>query len=456
MNLISLPIMAGILFPYSMCIESPASPSIAICPETYSHDYRIKCDLDFKNESIVEILAKIEEKYGLNCGTYVDTMDVQITLKEDDALLKRLKELANKYDIHVQMDSIGDSDQGCLGIVGSQEAISATLSELKTFYTFKKVTKGDGIRIDFLAKQMPAWEVFGRLAQKSGLGIDYLSSRSMRLGRNGQTVLSFGTFGPFYIYLSKEMVSGKMVIDFLHFPSDMTNRDDVRIDNIDVFKGSEQIPVKGQNITAQSSNQPLDSFKWESNSAVEFNEGVLKGTVSAWVLTGTYCVKNLRLDSQLKNFGLNIGAVKADIINQSWFPDGIMSAPDKLKGDWISLFAQAEIQLPKEQLEFVQQTYQNMLKGKQPKRADLKRYFQIGKQLPLVMIDLENRYRVWYQHGFESRAWLDSIQNGNDVFPMDFTVRTYRYQSIPFSLTVQTKELPKTQSELSPIESRKK
>jgi hypothetical protein len=117
-----------------------------------------------------------------------------------------------------------------------------------------------------------------------------------------------------------------------------------------------------------------------------------------------------------------------------------MSAPDDLKGDWVCVNAQADFQLPKEQLEFVQQTYQNMLSGQQPKRAVLKRYFQIGKQLPLVKIEMENPGRVWYQHGFESRAWLVSIQQDKTIFPIDFTIRVYRYQKIPFSLPISRED----------------
>jgi len=427
------------------------------CPPPYSVDYRTKCDLKYTNKSIITVLEDIETKYELKCAVTTDAYDVRAIFpkeifdtraktqtKQDgpssilqtrSSLEKLTNAMVRKHQIKIQEEE--DDHTIRIGFVGSQDTLKLVIDDLKQKYPSAQIIQDGGIHVDFEAHQMPWWEVIGQLAQQSRLGID--SRGSIRLESNGRIVVSYGTFGPFYIYLSKEMASGKMVIDFLHSPSDMTNLDAVRFDNIDIFKGSEHISVKGQNITAQSSIQPDDSFEWESNTAVEINEGILKGTVSAWVLTGTFCVKNLKKDSSLKGCGLTIKVSKADVKDQPWAPVSVSFKPDKLEGEWMCIAAQAEVQMPNEQLEFIRRIDQSMLAGKKPAKKDLDRYAQLERNLPLTTIELDSPYLVNYRQGFESRAWFDSVKDANDVFPMDLKIQTYSYQPVSFSLPIGAK-----------------
>jgi hypothetical protein len=292
--------------------QTEMPPSISVCAPSISQDYSIKCDLDCTDEPLTTVLTKLSDRYGIDCAPSIDTMDIQISLKENKDSDEWVMILATKYRVDCHIEYSEDYHPERLGLMGSHESITAMINELKTKYPFIQVIKDKGVHVDFKARQMPAWELFGKLAQEAGTGIDYMTSGIMRLTRNGRTVLSFGTFELFYVYLSKENVSGKIVIDFLHSPSSMTNLDDVKIENVEILNGSKQFPIKGHNITAQSSVRPFGGFEWVSDLAINSQEGTLKGTVSAWVLSGTYCVKNLCMNSQLKDFGLNILVSKAD------------------------------------------------------------------------------------------------------------------------------------------------
>lgn len=428
----------------NICVaeKNNLTPMVTNCPPLYN-PYTVNCDLNYANEPVYLIFEKIkQDNIPSICpvSISVKTMDMLVFLESDEnELAQALIELRKDSDFFFAIEGIEGQKERCIGLVGKQDTLSNVLEAIKAKHTVNRVVKGLGLRIDLVGSGVPFWKVIGQIAQKSLLGLEYQSG-DINLVPNYRTVLAYESKEPFFLYFSKDMASGKLVLDVLYNPNsiEIKSIDSINIKEVILRHDYGEKRISGHKVVFEQNMTRGSWVEWISDEPVELKTKLTVMTViESFILTDRYCIDNLHDGSLLKNDNLSVNVGKYAALTTA--PVSLNPGKEKATGDWMCIEIQTDNKSSLDEAEQQDSEKLPMITvpsiGKRIPDSKIQSDARQGFNSPMYNLCDGRRIYEMETRGNRTYICFDSIQNGSDIFPMGIELWKYQPAHMEFTFS---------------------
>lgn len=462
---------------FSICIALTtscfASGTIIGSDPTLESAYDVKCNLNYQKKNPYEIASDFDDKYGIKLSVPIEAMNLCLKLEGDQQ--KIMDFFCGLFAEHsflfaLQGGSIDDwfetdedKDNGALkdvtilvGLAGDPEVLKQINYLTKEQFPIKD-SKESGLYIDLKGEQIPCWRAIGQIAQKSHLGIDY-GGMDVCLGDNSREVIAYQEASPFYLYISKEIRTDKLIFDIRYDPKVVNDVSDVQIKNVCEHRNGKKQEISGSTLTTMSSLRYDGHAVWMSDGAVKWEEGmVIQGVIQGPVLTREYEVENLSKSESIKGDDLEISVkVSSDVEKvKSSSGVGVYFEPENIDCNWVMVKVDILNNLNETENTFLQMIDKKRQEGKDIPENEKLRYeslitekmdklevLSMGKPVSYHIPESGKKYGGISSHYFtngidEIQVMFDSMQDGKEIFPLNMQLRRYEPKKAQFSVKIE-------------------
>jgi|GEM_PF-5632553 len=400
--------------------SAEASPAICKIKHEYSTPLQRKYDVNLREVTVLKALDDFGESklsgsdVGMSFKTSMEALDLVVYLKSIPDWVPELLRIG-QIDGLLMSHASSDKSPGerWIGASGSDKGLDKLVQTVGERIEVLRISRHKIKRITIQGKGIPLGQIIGLIAQRADMGID-MGQWGGRI-IPGRRLLDWTAAGSFFVYLSQEDSSNRLVLQVFCDPANLQSIYTLKISDVTIRDpNGRSRTIPGDFVVGQV------GIEWTSDDSVELDGGsTVTAKISSCDLINEYVLTQIDKDTSISGYGMDIRAARTLPVEER--PNDPLISVDVHEQVKILLFLR--IDLP----EKAEVRVLKVCRSRGP--ADCSNWRK--------PVEKDPRGYDWSRQGYDAVDEYDGFQEDtNDFLPIDVLMAKYEPREVKLATMV--------------------